>query len=121
MAISREMKYALGPMARRVSGDDHVRMPLAIRCHPCVPVALPEIEAWLEREVERIRDEVPDATVRLLRLSQGLPSGDHPLGWLIELDVDPSLVETDRLAAVLSEMRLLGLQPMVLEPATARV
>jgi hypothetical protein len=94
-------------------------MPLAIRCHPCAPVALPEIEAWLQREVGRIRDEVPGATVRLLRLSQELPSGDHSVGWLIELEVDVSLVETG-LAAVLSEMRLLGLQPTVLETVTRR-
>jgi hypothetical protein len=104
---------------RRVSATDHVRMPLAIRCHPCVPVALPEIEAWLEREVGRIRDEAPGATVRLLRLSQELPSGDHSVGWLIELEVEVSLVETG-LAAVLSEMRLLGLQPTVLETVARR-
>jgi hypothetical protein len=108
-------------MGRRVAETDHVRMPLAIRCHPLVTVSLTEIEAWLEREVGRIRDELPGATVRLLRLSQELPSGDCSLGWLIELDVDETFVETGRLAVTLSELRLLGLQPTVLETARSAI
>jgi hypothetical protein len=108
-------------MAGRAATPEDVRMPLAIRCHPCVPVALTEIEAWLKRELGRIRDEIPDATVRLLRLSQERPSGDHSVGWLIELDTDTSVLETGRFAAVLSEMRLLGLQPTVLETARSAV
>jgi hypothetical protein len=37
------------------------------------------------------------------------------MGWLIELDMNGSLLETGRLDVMLSEMRLLGLQPTVLE------
>ena len=95
-------------------------MPLAIRCHPCAPVDAGEIERWLERELARVRDEVSGATVRLLRLTQDLPSGGQAAGWLIELDGDGGFADSERLAAILSEMRLLGVQPTVLERARRR-
>jgi hypothetical protein len=97
-----------------VDADDG-RMPLAIRCHPHAPVAAEEIEEWLEREIARVRDEAPGATVRVLRLTQELPSGGQSVGWLIEFEVEPGFLEGDRLSAILAEMRLLGLQPTVLE------
>jgi hypothetical protein len=95
-------------------------MPIAIRCHPYAPVAVDEIESWLEREIAHVREEVSGATVRLLRVSQDLPSGDQALGWLIEFDVDRSFLNGERLAAILSEMRLLGIQPTVLETTRRR-
>ena len=89
---------------------------LAIRCHPRVPVSADELEAWLEQQVTHLRAEAPHGTIRLSRLTQGLPS---PNGWLIEveLDDDEPLLARERLAHVLRDMRLLGLQPTLLEPA----
>lgn len=89
---------------------------LAIRCHPRVPVSADELEAWLEQQVTHLRAEAPHGTIRLSRLTQGLPS---PIGWLIEveLDDDEPLLARERLAHVLRDMRLLGLQPTLLEPA----
>jgi hypothetical protein len=91
---------------------------LTIRCHPRVPVAAEELERWLCEQVEGLRGEAPRGTVRLLRLTQELPSVDIGIGWLLELDVpeDDPLLDEHRLADVLRNMRLLGLQPTLLAP-----
>ena len=44
----------------------------AIRCHPLVPVAVDELERWLERQVNELRLEAPHGTIRLSRLTKGL-------------------------------------------------
>ena len=88
---------------------------LAIRCHPEVPVSAIELEQWLEQQVSDLRAEAPHGTVRLSRLTQELPTA---IGWLVELELaeDAPLLGGDRLAAVLTDMRLLGLQPTLLTP-----
>ena len=93
-------------------------MQLAIRCHPCVPVSADELEQWLEQQVSEIRAESPQGTVRLSRLTQGLPNVDIDIGWLVELELPMGqpLLNRDRLSAVLRDMRLLGLQPTLLTP-----
>jgi hypothetical protein len=89
---------------------------IAIRCHPCTPIAAEEFEAWLAAEVERLRASAPQAVLRLLRLSQQVPTDQAGIGWLIELDAPSGErpLEGDGLAAVLRDMRLLGLQPTML-------
>ena len=91
---------------------------LAIRCHPRVPVSADELELWLERQVHDLRVEAPQATVRLSRLTQGGPSTDLDIGWLVELDLREGepLLAGHRLANALRDMRLLGLQPTLLAP-----
>jgi hypothetical protein len=92
---------------------------LAIRCHPCVPVAAEELERWLERQAHDLRAEAPQATVRLSRLTQGRPGADHlDVGWLVELELDEGepLLAGHGLADALRDMRLLGLQPTLLAP-----
>jgi hypothetical protein len=91
-------------------------MQVAIRCHPYAPVASDELEEWLAREVDRIRAAAPNATVRLMRLSQPLSAGRVAVGWLIELEgLRGEVALTDlQLDAVLRDMRLLGLQPTLL-------
>jgi hypothetical protein len=89
---------------------------LAIRCHACTPVSTDEIDAWLQAEIERLRERAPHAALRLLQLRQARPTGDADAGWLIELDPaggEPPLSE-DELARTLRDLRLLGLQPTVL-------
>ena len=56
--------------------------------------------------------------MRLSRLSQGRPDAPLDLGWLIELELDPTepLLAGDRLPPALRDMRLLGLQPTLLTP-----
>lgn len=93
----------------------------AIRCHPSVPVAAEELEQWLEQQVADLRHAAPQGTVRLSRLTQGLPSGDVDLGWLLEFelsDAERRLVD-DRLTEAVRDMELLGFQPTVFAPLEA--
>jgi hypothetical protein len=89
---------------------------LAIRCQPRVPVSADDLEQWLEHQVNDLRAQAPQGTIRLSRLTQGLPS---PIGWLVELELaeEEPLLAGDRLADALTDMRLLGLQPTLLGPA----
>lgn len=90
---------------------------LAIRCQPRVPVSAEELEGWLEQQMLNLRVEAPHGTIRLSRLTQGLPSA---IGWLLELELadEEPLLAGDRLADALRDMRLLGLQPTLLAPTT---
>ena len=90
---------------------------LAIRCHPCAPVSTDEVDEWLHAEVERLRDGAPHAALRVLRLNQALPTGDADVGWLIELDAagGETPLDDDGLAQILRDLRLLGLQPTLLQ------
>lgn len=109
----------LTPIAVNPVGLDAWRMvQIAIRCHPRVPVCADELQGWLERQVHELRADAPHATVRLSRLTQGGPSVDLDIGWLVELELgegEPLLAE-NRLADALRDMRLLGLQPTLLVP-----
>jgi hypothetical protein len=89
---------------------------ITIRCHPRIPVPSEEIEDWLEREVEHLRDAIPQGAVRLSSLTQRPPGGDIDVGWLIDLELPEdggSFVGRD-LALAIRDMQLLGLQPTVL-------
>ena len=91
---------------------------LAIRCHPCAPVATDELEQWLERQTHALRADAPHAIVRLSRLTQARDDGELSVGWLVELDLpdgETPLAET-QMADALRDMRLLGLQPTLLAP-----
>ncbi|MDQ3933140.1 MAG: hypothetical protein M3340_00745 [Actinomycetota bacterium] len=89
---------------------------LAIRCHPSVPVPDEELEVWIERQLADLRATAPNGIIRLLRLTQSLPSTEIAGGWLIELALDPdeAPLTGERLGEVLRDMRLLGLDPHVL-------
>ena len=91
---------------------------LAIRCHPCAPVSVDELEGWLERQVHELRAAAPQGTLRLSRLTQDGPSSDLKIGWLIELELADGepLLGGRLLADSLRDMRLLGLQPTLLAP-----
>src|SRR5688500_4092428 len=93
---------------------------LAIRCHPVMPVPAAELERWLEQQINALRRDAPLGIIRLSRLTQGPASSDCYIGWLVELELaegEPLLAE-DRLADARTDMRLLGLQPTLLAPAT---
>jgi hypothetical protein len=110
------------PIPRRASLADHVDMTqLAIRCHPCAPVAADDLERWLERQTESLRADAPHAIVRLSRLTQARDDGELYVGWLVELELpdgEAPLAETE-LADALRDMRLLGLQTTLLTPRRA--
>jgi hypothetical protein len=90
---------------------------IAIRCHRCAPLAADQVEQWLADELERLRDDAPTAVLRLLRLKQQAPTGEVEIGWLIELDAASGAPKFDgeTLAPVVRDLRLLGLQPTVLQ------
>lgn len=89
---------------------------IAVRCHPFAPVADEELQKWLSAEVKRLREETPEAAIRLLRLSQLGPEGEIGVGWQIELGVNrpKSPLDDQSLAALVGDLRLLGLEPSVL-------
>jgi hypothetical protein len=90
---------------------------IAVRCHPFAPVASEELQGWLTTEIARLRDDAPEAAIRLLRLSQPGPEGEIEVGWQIEIGVAPPVSPLDdrSLGELLRDLRLLGLQPTVLQ------
>lgn len=90
---------------------------IAVRCHPFAPVAFEELQKWLMAEIKRLREDAPDAAIRLLRLSQSGPEGEIAVGWQIELGASPaaSPIDEESLGLLLRDLRLLGLQPSVLQ------
>jgi hypothetical protein len=107
------------PIPACVGAGDHGSMvQLAIRCHPCAPVAPDTLEGWLEGEMTDLRAQAPQATMRLSRLTQRRAEGDLDVGWLVELELDDAdpMLTGPRLADVLRDMRLLGLSPTLLAP-----
>jgi hypothetical protein len=95
----------------------------AIRCHPCTPISAGEVDTWLGAQVDALRAGASGATLRLFHLTQTLPTGETELGWLIEVDAagGAAPVDEDQLERLLRDMRLLGLQPTVLEPTVGVV
>ena len=89
---------------------------IAVRCHPFAPVASQQLQTWLTAEIKRLREDAPDAAIRLLRLSQPGPEGEIAVGWQIELDIrPPASLDDQSLCELLRDLRLLGLQPSVLQ------
>jgi hypothetical protein len=101
--------------------DDRVMAQFAIRCLPRVPVAAEELERWLERELEELRRDISQGTIRLSRLIDPLPTTDVGIGWLIEFDLPEHQFQLDggRIATTLRALRLLGFQPTLLAPPGA--
>jgi hypothetical protein len=81
-------------------------------------VSADELDHWLERQVSHLRNEAPQGTIRLLRLTQELPDASLDIGWLLELELpeEEPLLGRDRLGDALRDMRLLGLQPTIFAP-----
>jgi hypothetical protein len=93
----------------------------AIRCRSCTPASTAELTGWLEARVRELREQEPQLLVRLTRLSQDLAEATIDDGWLIEAELPgepekpfgslaPSFEE------VLRDMRILGLDPLLLTP-----
>lgn len=110
------------PISFPTAGADHETMvQFAIRCLPRAPVASEDLERWLDGELKELRSVAPQGTIRLSRLTQELPTLEIGIGWLLELELPEGepLLGWDRLASVLRDLRLLGLQPTLLVPTGA--
>ena len=103
-------------------GETEAMAKVTILCHPVTPVAPAELEDWLEIQLDQYRSSAPEPIVRLSRLTQDLPSSEIDVGWLIELEWADESGRRDRgdlpdvVADVLTDMRFLGMQPMLLFP-----
>jgi hypothetical protein len=92
-----------------------------ILCHPSTPLGPTELEDWLKPQLDQLRASAP-AIVRMSRLIQSLPSSQIPGGLLIEVELvdETHPVDHDQLsdavADVIRDMRLLGMQPLLLFP-----
>jgi hypothetical protein len=82
-------------------------------------VASGDLEHWLEQELEELRHDIPQGTIRLSRLTEPLPTTDVGIGWLIEFDLPEDQHRSGRLESVLRDLRLLGFQPTLLAPPGA--
>jgi len=95
---------------------------LAILCHPCTPAPAEDLEEWLKDQLDNLRATAGQGIIRLARLAQGLPDTDIDVGWLIELELPEESVLLgrdgvgDALADLVTDMRFLGLQPLLLTP-----
>jgi hypothetical protein len=80
-----------------------------------------ELEEWLELQLDQLRSNAP-VIARMSRLTQALPNREVAAGWLIEVELTDESHPLDRedlidaLADVFTDMRFLGMQPMLLFP-----
>lgn len=93
----------------------------AIRCQRTVPLHAEELERWLEHRVTELQPAAPTGTLRVSRISQGMPSGSVDIGWLLEFDLPESELSRldEPLTDAVTDMRLLGFQPRILAPVEA--
>jgi hypothetical protein len=95
---------------------------LVIRCRSCTPASAAELTDWLEAKVAELREGAPHLLVRLTRLAQDLPEATVDDGWLIEVELqgerpdEPFTALMASLTEILSDMRILGLDPTLLVP-----
>ena len=101
---------------RAAIAENRCMSQIAVRCHPYAPVAGKSLQEWLREEVRRLRKSAPDASIRLLRLSQPGPAAEIEVGWQIEIggSLGQPPLDDESLAGLLRDLRLLGLQPSVL-------
>lgn len=93
----------------------------AIRCQRTVPLDAGDLGRWLEQRVRHLRAATPTGTLRISRITQGLPSGAVDIGWLLEFELPESELPLldEPLSDAVTDMRLLGFQPTILAPADA--
>jgi hypothetical protein len=102
-------------------GETEAMAKVTILCHPVTPVPPAELEEWLELQLDQLRSNAP-VIARMSRLTQALPNREVAAGWLIEVELTDESHPLDRedlidaLADVFTDMRFLGMQPMLLFP-----
>jgi hypothetical protein len=91
---------------------------VSIRCRAEDHEAALRFEQWLGQKRAASPILMTDGTVRVSRLAPALTTVRGGAGWLIEfqLQEDEALIDWQSVAAVVTDLRLLGLEPTVLIP-----
>lgn len=102
--------------------DDLGMTEIAIRCQAPDHEAAVRFEQWLGQKRADSPALMTDGTVRVSRLTPALVTVRGVVGWLIEFELreDESLIDWQCLAALVTDLRLLGLKPTVLVPPGLR-
>lgn len=95
---------------------------ISIRCRAEDHEAALRFEQWLGQKRATSPSLMTDGTVRVSRLTPALATVRGGAGWLIEFELqeDESLIDWQCVAAVVTDLRLLGLKPTVLVPRGLR-
>jgi hypothetical protein len=95
---------------------------IAIRCHAADHEAALRFEQWLGQKRATSPILMTDGTVRVSRLTPALATVRGGAGWLIEFELkeDEALIDWQWMAALVTDLRLLGLKPTILLPPGLR-
>jgi hypothetical protein len=95
---------------------------LAIRCRAPDPESAVRFEQWLGQKCTSSPILMTDGTVRVSRLAPALVTVRASAGWLLEFELcqEESLLDWQCLAAMVTDLRLLGLEPTILTPPGLR-
>lgn len=95
---------------------------LVIRARSCTPASSAELTDWLEEKLAELREDRPELIVRMALLARDLPDATFDDGWLIEVELQgkepagPFASMMASVAELLRDMRILGLDPILLVP-----
>ena len=107
------------PIARDRRSLDHGRITqLAIRCRAPDHESAVRFEHWLGQKRASSPILMTDGAVRVSRLGPALVTVRAGMGWLLECELrqEESLLDWQCLAALITDLRLLGLEPTILTP-----
>jgi hypothetical protein len=95
---------------------------LAIRCRAPDQESAVRFELWLGRQHASSPILMTDGTIRVSRLAPALVTVRAGVGWLLEFEFrqDESLLDWQYLAALITDLRVLGLEPTILTPPGLR-
>jgi len=95
---------------------------LAIRCRAPDQESAVRFEHWLGQKRASSPILMTDGTVRVSRLAPALVTVRAGTGWLLEFELrqEESLLDWQCLAALITDLRLLGLEPTILTPPGLR-
>jgi len=89
---------------------------LAIRCRAQDHESAVRFEHWLGQKQDTSPILMTGGTVRVSRLAPALVTVRAGMGWLLEFELrqEDSLLDSQCLAALITDLRLLGLEPTIL-------
>jgi hypothetical protein len=95
---------------------------ILIYCRPRANARGETLRAWFERQAAELSARTGVERIAVVRLTTPDPNSRRDLGWLLECELaNAGGARADTLRALLTDMRLVGLEPVVFtrEPQTA--